>query len=145
MKQFKYTIDGKEYQVEICDINPESLTADIKVNGEAYKVGLEKEAEPEKKKVILGKPEAPSANEDNQVTSSAGVNTNNALKAPLPGVITDVKVVVGDQVKAGDTIVVLEAMKMANNIEAEHDGVIKAVLVKTGESVLEDTPLAVIE
>lgn len=145
MKQFKYTIDGKEYQVEIGDINPESLVASIKVNGEAYEVGLEKEAEPEKKKVVLGKPEASSAEAEEQPAGSANVNTNNALKAPLPGVITDVRVAVGDQVKAGDTIVVLEAMKMANNIEAEHDGTVTAVLVKTGESVLEDTPLAVIE
>ncbi|MCI6619125.1 MAG: biotin/lipoyl-binding protein [Prevotella sp.] len=145
MKQFKYTIDGKEYQVEIGDINPESLVASIKVNGEAYEVGLEKEAEPEKKKVVLGKPEASSAEAEEQSAGSANVNTNNALKAPLPGVITDVRVAVGDQVKAGDTIVVLEAMKMANNIEAEHDGTVTAVLVKTGESVLEDTPLAVIE
>ena len=52
---------------------------------------------------------------------------------------------VGDEVKAGDTVVVLEAMKMANNLEAENDGKVTAVLVKEGDSVMEDTPLVVIE
>ena len=52
---------------------------------------------------------------------------------------------VGDEVKAGDTVVVLEAMKMANNLDAETDGKVTAVLVKEGDSVMEDTPLVVIE
>jgi biotin carboxyl carrier protein len=60
-------------------------------------------------------------------------------------VVTEVKVAVGDEVKAGDTVVVLEAMKMANNLEAENDGKVTAVLVKEGDSVMEDTPLVVIE
>ena len=145
MKQFKYTIDGKEYQVEIGDINPESLIANVSVNGEEYKVELEKEEEPEKKKVVLGKPEAQPTTSEEPNGTSVNVNTNNAVKAPLPGVITDVKVAVGDDVKKGDTLIVLEAMKMANNIEAENDGKVTAVLVKTGESVMEDTPLVVVE
>lgn len=77
--------------------------------------------------------------------SSARVNMNNAIKSPLPGVITEIKVAVGDEVKAGDTVVVLEAMKMANNLDAEKGGKVTAVLVKEGESVMEDTPLVVIE
>ena len=59
--------------------------------------------------------------------------------------ITEVKVAVGDEVKAGDVVIVLEAMKMANNLEAEKDGKVTAVLVSTGASVMEDTPLVVIE
>ncbi len=73
------------------------------------------------------------------------MNTNNALKAPLPGVVTDIKVQVGDNVNAGDTLVVLEAMKMANNLEAEKSGTVTAICVKVGESVLEETPLVVVE
>jgi biotin carboxyl carrier protein len=142
MKEFKYTIDGKEYKVEIGDIVEN--VADVTVNGEAFKVEMEPEAEPEKKKVVLGDPKA-AANEDEQVTSAANVNAANAVKAPLPGVITEVKVNVGDEVQAGDTVVVLEAMKMANNIEAEKSGKVTAICVKTGESVREDTPLVVIE
>jgi biotin carboxyl carrier protein len=141
MKEFKYTIDGKEYKVQIEDV--EGNIADVTVNGEAFKVEMEQEAEPEKKKVVLGQPAAEA--EEGETASAANVNTANALKAPLPGVVTEIKVAVGDEVKVGDVVVVLEAMKMANNLDAEKSGKVTAVLVKEGESVMEDTPLVVIE
>ncbi len=141
MKEFKYTIDGKEYKVQIEDV--EGNIADVTVNGEAFKVEMEQEAEPEKKKVVLGQPAAEA--EEGETAGAANVNTANALKAPLPGVVTEIKVAVGDEVKVGDVVVVLEAMKMANNLEAEKDGKVTAICVKTGESVLEDSPLVVIE
>lgn len=143
MKEFKYTIDGKEYNVEIGDINEETYVASVKVNGEAYEVGMEKPAEPEKKKVELGKPVAESNEES--AASAANANVANATKAPLPGTITAINVNVGDEVKAGDAVLVLEAMKMANNIEAEKSGKIAAICVKIGQSVLEDDALFVIE
>lgn len=143
MKEFKYTIDGKEYNVEIGDINEETCIASVKVNGEAYEVGMEKPAEPEKKKVELGKPVAETAEEG--AAPAANVNAANATKAPLPGTITAINLSVGDEVKAGDTVLVLEAMKMANNIEAEKDGKISAICVKIGQSVLEDDALFVVE
>lgn len=142
MKEYKYTIDGKEYKVEIGDIVDN--VADVTVNGEAFKVEMEPEAEPEKKKVVLGNPTAESS-DDSSATPTANVNTANAVKAPLPGVITSVEVQVGQQVNAGDTVVVLEAMKMANNIEAEKSGTVTAICVKQGENVMEDAPLVVIE
>ena len=142
MKEYKYTIDGKEYQVVIGEIVDN--VANVTVNGEEYKVEMEQEAEPEKKKVVLGQPAADSS-DSSEATPAAYVNTANAIKAPLPGVITEIKVAVGDDVKAGDVVVVLEAMKMANNLEAEKDGKVTAICVKTGESVLEDSPLVVIE
>lgn len=120
----------------------ENNVADITVNGESYKVQLEKEAEPEKKKVVLGQPVAA---ESEDAAPAANVNTSNAIKAPLPGTITQICVEVGQEVKAGDTLVVLEAMKMANNIEAEKSGKIAAICVKIGQSVLEDDALFVIE
>ncbi|MBR4239639.1 MAG: biotin/lipoyl-binding protein [Prevotella sp.] len=141
MKEYKYTIDGQEYVVAIGDIVDN--VASVTVNGEEFKVEMEPEQEPEKKKVVLGQP-AQQDSEEN-VTSAANVNTANAVKAPLPGVITEIKVAVGDEVKAGDVVIVLEAMKMANNLEAEKDGKVTAICVKTGESVLEDSPLVVIE
>lgn len=144
MKEFKYTINGKEYKVEIGDINEETYVADVKVNGESFEVGMEKPAEPEKKKVVLGKPvQEDSASESN--ASAANVNTQNAIKAPLPGIITSINVQVGQEVKAGDTLVVLEAMKMANNIEAEKDGKVTAICVKEGQNVMEEDPLVVVE
>lgn len=141
MKEFKYTIDGQEYTVQIEGV--EGNIASLNVNGEAFKVEMEKEAEPEKKKVVLGQPAAEQA--ESETASVANVNTANALKAPLPGVVTEIKVAVGDEVKVGDTVIVLEAMKMANNLEAEKDGKVTAICVKQGESVLEDSPLVVIE
>ena len=138
MKEYKYTINGNKYDVEIVDIVENIAT--VTVNGENYSVEMEKEPEPEKKKVVIksgaqAQPEAAAS----EGASAAKVNTNNALKAPLPGVIREINVAVGD------TVVVLEAMKMANNLEAEKAGKVTAVLVQVGESVMEDTPLVVIE
>ena len=141
MKEYKYTIDGKEYQVVIGDIIDNIAT--VTVNGEDYQVEMEPEAEPEKKKVVLGQPTA--ENSDDTPATAANVNTANAVKAPLPGVITSIEVTVGQEIAAGDTLLVLEAMKMANNIEAEKSGKVTAILVKQGENVMEDTPLVVIE
>ena len=144
MKEYKYTINGKKYEVAIKGI--EDNIADITVNGEEYKVEMEKQAEPEKKKVVV-RPAAPAPAQAAAPASAAGakVNTANAIKAPLPGVVTEIKVAVGDTVSAGDTVVVLEAMKMANNLSTEKAGKVTAILVQQGESVMEDTPLVVIE
>ena len=141
-KEYKYTINGNMYEVAIGDIVENVAT--VTVNGEEYKVEMEPEAEPEQKKVVLGKPKAEAA-ESVAPAATASVNTNNAIKAPLPGVITSINVSIGDEVKAGDTVLVLEAMKMANNIEAEKDGKVTAICVQAGQSVMEDDALIVIE
>ena len=143
MKEYKYTINGTKYEVAVGDIEENIVT--VTVNGEEYKVEMEKEPEPETKKPVLGKPAAPAAEGAEPATDKAAVNKNNAVKAPLPGVITDIKVAVGDEVQAGDTVVVLEAMKMANALQAEKAGKVTAICVKIGESVMEDDALVVIE
>lgn len=142
MKTYKYTINGTKYEVAIGDIVDNVATVDV--NGETYQVEMEKEPEPEKKKVVV-RPQEASSSAPAASASSATVNTGNALKAPLPGVVIEICVAVGDEVKAGDTLVVLEAMKMANNLEAEKSGKVTAILVQQGASVMEDTPLVVIE
>ena len=73
MKEFKYTINGKEYQVEIESVNEDTNIASLKVNGEAYEVGMEKTAEDEKKKVVLGKPAQEEA--DKEAAPVTNVNT----------------------------------------------------------------------
>lgn len=142
-KEYKYIINGNQYEVIIGDVAEN--TATVTVNGEEYKVEMEPEPE-EEKKVVVRKPVA-SENSENAENSenSANINTNNAIKAPLPGVITEICVNVGDEVNAGDTVLVLEAMKMANNIEAEKAGKITAICVKPGQTVMEDDALVVIE
>ncbi|MBQ8157790.1 MAG: acetyl-CoA carboxylase biotin carboxyl carrier protein subunit [Prevotella sp.] len=144
MKEYKYTINGNKYEVAVGDIEDNKVI--VTVNGEEYKVEMEKEAEPEKKKPVLGKPAAAASSDSDAPAADKGaINKNNAIKAPLPGVITDIKVNVGDEVQVGDTVVVLEAMKMANNLQAEKAGKVTAVCVKIGESVMEDDALVVIE
>ena len=144
MKDYKYTINGKEYKVTIGDI--ENNIANITVNGEDYKVEMEKEQEPEKKKVVV-RPvaAAPAAASVSSPAAAGNVNTKNAVKAPLPGVIVKVCVEVGQVVKSSETVVVLEAMKMANNLTAEKDGTVSAILVKEGDSVMEGTALVAFE
>ena len=141
-KAYQYTINGNKYEVTIGEI--EGLNATVIVNGEEYKVEMEPEPE-EEKKVVVRKPAEVAATAASDDAPSAAVNTNNAVKAPLPGVITDILVAEGDEVKAGDTVIVLEAMKMANNIEAEKDGKVTAICVKAGQTVMEDDALVVIE
>ena len=143
MKEYKYTINGTKYEVAVGDIEENIVT--VTVNGEEYKVEMEKEPEPEKKKPVLGKPAAQPAADDAPAADKAAVNKNNAVKAPLPGVITAINVAVGDEVQAGDTVIVLEAMKMANALQAEKAGKVTAICVKVGESVMEDDALVVIE
>ena len=142
MKEYKYTINGTKYEVAIGDIVENIAT--VTVNGEEFKVEMEKEPEPEKKKVVV-KPAAEAPKAEAPKAAAGPVDAKNAIKAPLPGVIIDIKVAVGDEVKAGDTVIVLEAMKMANNLTADRAGKVTAVCVGVGESVMEDTPLVVIE
>ena len=67
------------------------------------------------------------------------------MKSPLPGVILDIKVKEGDMVKKGQVIIILEAMKMENNINADRDGKVTSIKVSKGDSVLEGTDLVIIE
>ena len=143
MKEYKYTINGNKYEVVVGDINDNIAT--LTVNGEEYTVEMEKQPEPEKKKPVVKAAVPAASSSDAPTANKAAVNKANAVKAPLPGVITDILVAEGDEVKAGDTVVVLEAMKMANNLTAEKNGKVTAVCVKIGESVMEDDALIVIE
>lgn len=141
MNQYKYTINGNKYEVVVGDITDNIAT--LTVNGEEYKVEMEREPEPEKKKPVVrsaATAAAPAAEGE-----SAPVNKANAIKAPLPGVITEILVEVGQEVAAGENVIVLEAMKMANNLQAERSGKVTAICVQVGQSVMEDEPLVVIE
>ena len=144
MNTYKYTINGTKYEVAVGEIEDNNVV--VTVNGEEYKVEMEREPEPEKKKPVLGKASpSPSEGGESEVADKAAVNKNAAVKAPLPGVITEIKVAVGDEVQAGDTVIVLEAMKMANALQAEKAGKVTAICVKVGETVMEDDALVAIE
>jgi biotin carboxyl carrier protein len=142
MNEYKYTINGNKYEVVISDITDNIAT--LTVNGEQYTVEMEKKAEPEKPKPVVRKASSDDVNEGSSAAVSGSVS-GTAIKAPLPGVITDICVTEGQEVAAGDTIVVLEAMKMANNLQAEKAGKVTAIVVKVGQSVMEDESLVYIE
>lgn len=144
MKEYKYTIGGKKYEVSIGDI--EDNVANVIVNGEAYKVEMEPEKEPEKPKVVkpAPKPAAASTPAANPAAAKKAA-LRDAVVAPLPGTVVEITVSVGDEVKSGDVCVVLEAMKMKNNLETEKAGKVKEILIQEGQSVMEGDPLIVIE
>ena len=143
MKSFKYTINGNVYKVHINSVVDD--IADVEVNGTPYQVKLEKPAK--KQMVTLKRPaQAPTtASGDPVVTRPAASTTQGAVKTPLPGVILQVKCNVGDTVKRGQTLIILEAMKMENEIMAPCDGRVASVGVQQGASVKTGDMLCVIE
>ena len=136
MKQYKYQINGNKYEVSVETPAADGTIAVI-VNGETYSVVREPEPVVEKKKVVV-KPVAAKP-------SAGGDEMQDALRSPLPGTVIEILAKSGQQVKEGDTLVVLEAMKMNNNLTAEKDGVVKSILVEEGEAVKENTPLVTFE
>ena len=144
MKEYRYTIDGNKYEVAINEVN--DTTAKVTVNGAEYTVEWEKPVEEKpvvKVQPVAAKP-ATAAATPAAAPAAAPVN-GHTIKTPLPGVIINVKVNVGDTVKKGDTVVVLEAMKMENNINTDRDGKVTAVQVAKGDTVADGAVLIVIE
>ena len=140
MKTYKFKINGNEYNVAINSV--EGKNASVTVNGTAYQVELEEapatapvQAPATAPAPVAAAPAAP---------APAAAGAGKAVTSPLPGVIIAVKVKVGDAVKAGQEVAVLEAMKMENSIEATHDGTVTAINVAKGDSVLEGAPIVTI-
>ena len=150
MKNYKFKINGTDYNVDINEVEGQEIKLDV--NGTPYTVTVDKEMRAQKPRttVVSNRP-APrvSAAAGGDVQRSSAPNPNSAaggtkVCTPLPGTILDVFVNVGDQVKSGQRVVLLEAMKMENNIEADTDGTVTAVNVRKGDSVLEGDTLIVI-
>lgn len=160
MKEYKYKINGNEYSVAIIDL--EGDKAAVEVNGVSYQVDILTEGytapapRPAAKPVAAPAPAPtaapaapapapqPIAPAAPAAEPAAPVGKGTAVQSPLPGVILDIKVAVGDQVKAGQTVAILEAMKMENNINAECDGVITAIKVSKGDNILEGSDIVII-
>ena len=118
----------------------------IKVNGTEYNVSVEEVGGTISNVSVSAPTAAPSAAPAAAPKAAAAPASAGGTKvtSPLPGVILDVAVKEGDAVKKGDKVIVLEAMKMENVIEATADGVIKEIKVKKTDSVLEGDVLVVI-
>ena len=153
MKDYSLKINGQNYNVQIDEVNEDSTAARVIVNGTAYEVEIAgaKAAATSKPQVAPAPKEANSAMIKpataapsprlNAVAPSSGYT----VKCPLPGTVLSVKVAVGDTVSRGQTLVILEAMKMENNIDADREGRVKEILVQQGATVMEGDNLIVIE
>jgi biotin carboxyl carrier protein len=144
MKEFKFKINGNDYHVSITNI--EGTIAELEVNGTPYKVEIDKELKQTKTPKLVRAASVPSTDTHKTLakTQSPGVATTGSIKSPLPGVILDVHIKPGDMVKRGQKILVLEAMKMENNIDSDKEGRVTEVKVKKGDSVLEGDVLIII-
>lgn len=144
MKEFKFTINGSQYSVNINNV--EGNIADLEVNGTPYKVEIDKELKQDKTPKLVRPAAVPSTDAHPSVakTQSPGVATAGAIKSPLPGVVLELAVKVGDHVKMGQKLLVLEAMKMENNIDSDKEGTIREIKVDKGSSVLEGDVLIII-
>lgn len=133
-------INGNAYVVSV-DIQDEQ-SAKVIVNGAKYSVEMEnatvvKKITPAKPQVAAVPASHPVTNSATPVRSTSVSADEKAITSPLPGVILDIKVNVGDSVTVGQTLLILEAMKMENNVDSLFSGVVKSIKVRNGDSVLE--------
>jgi biotin carboxyl carrier protein len=150
MNKYQYKVQGVDYEVEIEEV--EGNIAKVNVNGIPFEVELQKPINAAKHPTMTRpKVEAPKAAAPTPPPAAAApakpaapAGTGTPVKAPLPGTVTEIKVQVGQQVNVGDIVLVLEAMKMQNNIEAEYAGTVTSITVNQGETVMEGAVLLTI-
>ena len=151
MKQYKYKINGAQYDVTIDSIS--GNLAKVEVNGIHFEVEMQGSTLVEDNlptpsavaEVAASAPTVAPAVEAAPAPAAKGAaGAGTPVKAPLPGVVTKVLVSAGQTVKKGDNVLVLEAMKMENNITAECDGSVTGICVAAGDSVMEGTVLLTI-
>lgn len=150
MNKYQYKVQGVDYDVEIEDID--GNIAKVSVNGIPFEVEIKQPIKSahahHKPKVPVQAParaaSAPAPAQPQAPVAPVPAAAGTKVLAPLPGTITEIKVNVGDVVKNGDTVVILEAMKMQNNIEAECAGTITSVVVSKGDTVMEGAVLVTI-
>lgn len=149
MSQYKFKINGKEFEVAVNSV--EGNIAAVTVNGIDYNVELDSATAAAPASASVGGGTVSGANGGVERSETvSGATPSNAkvsgagkkIVSPLPGVIIDVCVNVGDAVKRGQKIAVIEAMKMENDILAESDGTVSAIYVKKSDSVLEGADIA---
>jgi len=124
LKKFKVTVDGRSYSVEVEEIGAAAPAA----------------AMTSTPSVVSAPVQAAPIKEDKPAAAASGITE----RAPMPGSVLDIKVQKGDKVKMGDVLLVLEAMKMENEITASQDGTVMDVLVGQGDTVSMEDPLVVI-
>ncbi len=119
-QSFHIIRNNKSYRVDIVDVNWDDKLVNLKVNGNSYPVKISDPFDALLKEMGL---------------ENMGVKKVNSLKAPMPGLVLEIKVVEGQEIKKGDALIVLEAMKMENVLKSPTDGTIKKVVVENGNTV----------
>jgi biotin carboxyl carrier protein len=145
MKQYKFTINGNKYEAEI--ISVEDNVAVVEINGTPYTVEVDKSISSVKTPKLVRNVVAPSTDIHPSVAKTSSPEApkgTGTIKSPLPGVILDVFVKEGDLVKIGQKVLLLEAMKMENNIEADKAGRIISIKKSKGDNVMEGDVLIII-
>ena len=141
MKNFKFKINGTDYNVDINEVEGQEIK--LNVNGTDYNVTVDAEVK-QKPVVKRPTPKAAPAPAAAAAPAPAASGAGTKVTTPLPGTILDVFVNVGDKVNAGQRVVLLEAMRMENNIECDVAGTVTEVKCRKGDSVLEGDVLVVI-
>jgi biotin carboxyl carrier protein len=140
MKKYRFTIHGNKYDVTILNVDENLI--DMEVNGSAYQVEVDKSIQPVKTPRLVRSKAVPST----ELTPLGGTATagkiatgkaGGTIRSPLPGAIISIHVKPGDKVAIGQKLMVLEAMKMENNIDSDREGTVVAVPVAPGQQVME--------
>ena len=129
MRKFNVTVNGQAYEVEVEEVGGVQTAAPVRA------------AAPMAAAPAAAAPKAAAP----KAAAPAAAGAGDPIKAPMPGNILDVKAKVGDKVKNGDAIVILEAMKMENPIPAPRDGTITSITVTKGATVEAGQVLATIQ
>jgi len=132
MKNFKFRINSNNYNVNIK--THEKNVVDLEVNGTSYSVKMQQDIQKTKTPTLVRAASKRPA-EPLKVNPKS---SKTKIVAPIPGVILSIDVKVGDEIKVGDRMLVLEAMKMENNIVAEKAGVVTTLKIAVGQQVLQD-------
>jgi len=136
MKKFKFKIRGNTFDTTVKKV--ENNTIEMEVNGTAYTVEIETlQAVSKTPKLVRTRVKNKPGEGVIEKKSAIG----SIVIAPLPGTIFKINVKVGDEIKAGDVLLIMEAMKMENNIMAEKSGTVKSINIKEGDAVLQDAKL----
>ena len=139
MKNFTFKINENSYGVKI--VSHEENTIELEVNGTAYSVKMKEEVKTIKTPTLVRKPSS-GAIEPIKINSSSSTTK---IIAPIPGIILSINVKIGDTIKMGDPLLVLEAMKMENSITSEKSGTVTAINVKVGQQVLQSEVMIELE
>ena len=139
MKNFKFKIQDNNYNVKI--LSHEGKKIELEVNGTSYSVKMKEEIKKTKTPTLV-RAASKRPSEPLKVNPSS---SKTKIVAPIPGVVLSLDVKVGDAIKVGDRLLVLEAMKMENNIVSEKAGTITAVNVSVGQQVLQNETMIELE